>query len=66
MALINEMFSDPRKALYAAKSGLNRTDLGRAGAVRVEQEATTGKIFYVSAVSGTRFETAEQLSLIHI
>jgi len=31
MALINEMFSDPRKALYAAKSGLNRTDLGRAG-----------------------------------
>jgi len=63
MALINEMFSDPRKALYAAKAGLNRTDLGRAGAVRVEQEATTGKIFYISAVSGKRFETAEQAFL---
>jgi hypothetical protein len=55
---INELFKDPKKALHAAKSSLAKTELGRAGAVRVEIEPTTGKIVYISSVDGEKFSSA--------
>lgn len=55
---INELFKDPKKALHAAKASLAKTELGRAGAVRVEIEPTTGKIVYISSVDGKKHNSA--------
>ena len=57
MIPINELFNNPRKAEYAAKAGLARTELGRTGAIRIEKDPTTGKISYVSSVTGQRSDT---------
>ena len=51
MIPINELFTNPRKAEYAAKAGMARTELGRTGATRVERDSATGKISYVSSVT---------------
>jgi uncharacterized small protein (DUF1192 family) len=57
MIPINELFTNPRKAEYAAKAGMARTELGRTGAARVEKDETTGRFSYVSSVSGKKFDT---------
>jgi|688.fasta_scaffold00215_49 uncharacterized small protein (DUF1192 family)/DNA-binding Lrp family transcriptional regulator len=57
MIPINELFTNPRKAEYAAKAGMARTELGRTGAARVEKNETTGRFSYVSSVSGKKFDT---------
>ena len=37
MIPINELFNNPRKAEYAARAGMARTELGRTGAARVKK-----------------------------
>jgi uncharacterized small protein (DUF1192 family) len=63
MIPINELFTNPRKAEYAAKAGMARTELGRTGATRVERDSTTGKISYVSSVTGQRFDSSGEAFL---
>ena len=63
MIPINELFTNPRKAEYAAKAGMARTELGRTGATRVERDSATGKISYVSSVTGQRFDTSGEAFL---
>ena len=63
MIPINELFTNPRKAEYAAKAGMARTELGRTGATRVERDSATGKITYVSSVTGQRFDTSGEAFL---
>jgi hypothetical protein len=63
MIPINELFNNPRKAEYAAKAGMARTELGRTGATRVERDPATGKISYVSSVTGQRFDTSGEAFL---
>lgn len=58
MIPINELFKDPKKAIYAAKSALARTEMGRSGAVRIDVDSSTGKISYISSVTGERHDTA--------
>jgi uncharacterized small protein (DUF1192 family) len=57
MIPINELFNNPRKAEYAARAGMARTELGRTGATRLEKDPTTGRFSYVSSVSGEKFDT---------
>lgn len=57
MIPINELFNNPRKAEYAARAGMARTELGRTGAARVDKDPTTGRFSYVSSVSGEKFDT---------
>jgi hypothetical protein len=63
MIPINELFTNPRKAEYAAKAGMARTELGRTGATRVERDSATGKISYVSSVTGQRFDSSGEAFL---
>ena len=63
MIPINELFNNPRKAEYAAKAGMARTELGRTGATRVERDSATGKISYVSSVTGQRFDSSGEAFL---
>lgn len=63
MIPINELFNNPRKAEYAAKAGMARTELGRTGATRVERDSVTGKISYVSSVTGQRFDSSGEAFL---
>ena len=63
MRPINELFSNPRKAEYAAKAGLAKTELGRTGAARLKVDEATGKITYVSSITGQEFDTAGEAFL---
>lgn len=54
----NELFKDPKKAIYAAKSALARTEMGRSGAVKIDVDSSTGKIIYISSVTGEKHDTA--------
>jgi len=56
--MINELFKDPKKLMYAAKSALAATEMGRSGAVKVDFDSSTGKISYISSVTGERYDTA--------
>lgn len=58
MIPINELFKDPKKAIYAAKSSLARTEIGRSGAVKIDVDPSTGKIVYISSVTGETHNTA--------
>ena len=57
MIPINELFNNPRKAEYAARAGMARTELGRTGATRVDKDPTTGIFSYVSSFTGQKFDT---------
>jgi hypothetical protein len=63
MIPINELFNSPRKAEYAAKAGLAKTELGRTGAAKVSVNKETGKITYVSSITGQEFDTAGEAFL---
>lgn len=56
--MINELFKDPKKLMYAAKSSLAATEMGRSGAVKLDFDSSTGKISYISSVTGERHDTA--------
>ena len=59
MVDVNKIWSDPKKRLFAAQSSLQSTETGRAGGIRIDQDAD-GIISYVSNITGRKHKTIEE------
>lgn len=59
MVDVNKIWSDPKKRLFAAQSSLLSTETGRAGGIRIDQDAN-GIISYISNITGKKHKTIEE------